>query len=171
VSARSEPDEVDPVVAIYQHALPQVHGYLLPRCGSASVAEDLTAETFMAAVAAQRRESPPVLTVAWLIGVARHKLVDHWRRVGREERGVAVAEAGCDRMDDPWPQHLDTEAAYAALSRLSVHQRAALTLRYLDGLPVAEVAAVLDRTVHGTETLLMRAKAALRRVYREGEDS
>jgi RNA polymerase sigma-70 factor (ECF subfamily) len=159
------------VVAIYRQALPQVHGYLLPRCGSTSVAEDLTAETFMAAVAAHRRDDPPALSVAWLIGVARHKLVDHWRRVGREERGVAVAGAGCDRVDDPWPQHLDTEAAHAALSRLSPHQRAALTLRYLDGLPVAEVAAVLDRSVHATETLLMRAKAALRRVYREAEDS
>jgi RNA polymerase sigma-70 factor (ECF subfamily) len=171
VGARDEHDEVDPVVAIYRHALPQVHGYLLPRCGSASVAEDLTAETFMAAVAANRRDNPPVLTVAWLIGVARHKLVDHWRRVGREERRVAVAEAGCDGVDDPWQHHLDTEAAYAALSRLSAHHRAALTLRYLDGLPVAEVAAVLDRSVHATETLLVRAKAALRRVYREGKGS
>lgn len=158
-------------MAIYRRALPQVHGYLLPRCGSASVAEDLTAETFMAAVTANRRENPPVLTVAWLIGVARHKLVDHWRRVGREERGVAVAEGGCDGVDDPWPSHLDTDAAYAALAQLSAHHRAALALRYLDGLPVAEVAAMLGRSVHATETLLMRAKAALRRVYREGEGS
>lgn len=158
-------------MAIYRRALPQVHGYLLPRCGSASVAEDLTAETFMAAVTANRRENPPVLTVAWLIGVARHKLVDHWRRVGREERVVAVAEGGCDGVDDPWPSHLDTDAAYAALAQLSAHHRAALALRYLDGLPVAEVAAMLGRSVHATETLLMRAKAALRRVYREGEGS
>jgi RNA polymerase sigma-70 factor (ECF subfamily) len=171
VSAREEPDEVDPVVAIYRRALPQVHGYLLPRCGSAAVAEDLTAETFVAAVAANGREDPPVLTVAWLIGVARHKLVDHWRRVGREERGVAAAEVGCEGVDDPWPHHLDAEAAYAALAQVSAHHRAALTLRYLDGLPVAEVAAVLGRSVHATETLLMRAKAALRRVYREGAGS
>ncbi|HEX4539650.1 MAG TPA: sigma-70 family RNA polymerase sigma factor [Acidimicrobiales bacterium] len=169
MSARDEPGEVDAVVAIYRHALPQVHGYLLPRCGSVSVAEDLTAETFEAAVAANRRENPPVLTVAWLIGVARHKLVDHWRRVGREERGVAIAEVGCDGVDDPWQHHFDTEAAYAALAQLSAHHRAVLTLRYLDGLPVAEVAAVVDRSVHATETLLMRAKAALRRVYREEE--
>ena len=41
-----------PVAAVYRRALPQVYGYLLPRCGNAVVAEDLTAETFMAAVAA-----------------------------------------------------------------------------------------------------------------------
>jgi catechol 2,3-dioxygenase-like lactoylglutathione lyase family enzyme len=46
-------------------------------------------------------------------------------------------------------------------------QRAALTLRYLDGLPVAEVAACVGRSVHATETLLARARAALRRIYRD----
>ena len=171
MSGRHEPTPDDPVVAIYRRALPQVYGYLLPRCGSAAVAEDLSAETFMAAVAANSREDPPELSVAWLIGVARHKLVDHWRRVGREARGFAVSGAGDDGVDDPWADHLDAQAAYAALARLSPYQRAALTLRYLDGLPVGEVASFLGRSVHATETLLVRAKAALRRVYQEGEGS
>jgi hypothetical protein len=38
-------------MAMYRRALPHVYGYLLPRGGSVAVAEDLTAETFMAAVA------------------------------------------------------------------------------------------------------------------------
>ena len=53
--------------------------------------------------------------------------------------------------------------------QLSGPQRAALTLRHLDGLSVPEVARHLDRSVHATETLLVRARAALRRVYQEGE--
>jgi RNA polymerase sigma-70 factor (ECF subfamily) len=162
-----EPVGGDPLVAIYPVALPQVYGYLLPRCGSVVVAEDLTAETFMAAVAAIRKESPPEVTVAWLVGVARHKLVDHWRKIAREQRQLADAEHDTETVDDPWGAWLDIEAAHAALSRLSGHHRIALTLRYLDGLPVAEVAAHLDRSVHATETLLVRARAALRRVYRE----
>ena len=52
---------------------------------------------------------------------------------------------------------------------LGAHHRAALTLRYLDGLPVPEVARHLDRTVHATEALLVRARAAFRRIY-EGEE-
>jgi RNA polymerase sigma-70 factor (ECF subfamily) len=56
-----------------------------------------------------------------------------------------------------------------ALLQLSGPQRTALTLRYLDGLSVPEVAQHLDRSVHATETLLVRARAALRRVYEEGE--
>ena len=47
-----EPSGINPVVAIYWRALPQVYGYLLLRCQDASVAEDLTAETFLAAAAA-----------------------------------------------------------------------------------------------------------------------
>ena len=62
------------LTALYHRALPLVYGYLLPRCGSAALAEDLTADTFMAAVAAARRDHPPDLTVAWLVGVARRKL-------------------------------------------------------------------------------------------------
>ena len=48
------------------------------------------------------------------------------------------------------------------LARLTPHHRMALTLRYLDGLPVEQVATHLERSVHATESLLMRAKAAYR---------
>lgn len=55
--------------------------------------------------------------------------------------------------------------AHQVLATLGPHHRAALTLRYLDGLPVREVAAQLQRTVHGTETLLVRARTAFRAAY------
>jgi RNA polymerase sigma-70 factor, ECF subfamily len=159
----------DPVAAIYRRALPYVYGYLLPRCGSVSLAEDLTADTFVAAVAAARRPDAPEMSVAWLVGVARHKLADHWRRNVSEQRTVAAAgrQAEARAQDDPWDEWLDTDAAYAALRCLPVHQRAALTLRYLDGLPVADVASHLGRSVRATETLLVRARVALRRVYQD----
>jgi RNA polymerase sigma-70 factor (ECF subfamily) len=157
------------VAAIYPTALPQVYGYLLPRCGSVTLAEDLTAETFVAALAASRRRPAPPVSVAWLIGIARHKLVDHWRRAAREQRGLEAVQRAEPAGDDPWTEVLDAQAAHAALGRLPTPQRSALVLRYLDGLSVPEVAEHLERTVHGTETLLVRARAALRRIYREGE--
>ena len=93
-----------------------MYGYLLPRCGSVADAEDLTAETFMAPVAALKRPDPPSVSVAWLIGIARHKLVDHWRRSERERRGLAAV--GPNQPVDPWEEPLDTSAAYSALARL-----------------------------------------------------
>src|SRR3569833_849607 len=163
------PAPSDPVLAIYRAAKPHVYGYLLPRCGSAALAEDLTSETFLAAVNASRQGRLPELSTAWLVGVARHKLADHWRSLEREQRSLAAAETSAADVDDPWDEWLDTEAAYAALAHLPIPQRAALTLRYLDGLSVADVAEHLGRTLHGTETLLARSRAALRRLYREEE--
>lgn len=152
--------------ALYDRALPEVYGYLVHRCGSVAVAEDLTSETFMAAVAAVQHGTVPSLTVAWLIGVARHKLVDHWRRQAREEAKLALA-SDADTIDD-WDQQLDAIHARDVLASLGPHHRIALTLRYLDGLPVPEVATLVDRTVHATEALLVRARVAFRRAY--GED-
>jgi len=155
------------VVAMYRTAVPRVYGYLLPRCGNASLAEDLTAETFLAALDAAQRGTLPEVSVGWFIGVARHKLVDHWRRLEREQRTLAAADDLTPEVVDPWDEFFDDEAAHAALAQLPVAQRAALTLRYLDGLPVASVAEHLGRSLHATETLLVRSRSALRRQYDE----
>ena len=59
--------------------------------------------------------------------------------------------------------------AHEVMAQLGAHHQAALTLRYLDGLSVPEVAESLGRTVHATEALLVRARIAFRRAY-EGSD-
>jgi RNA polymerase sigma-70 factor, ECF subfamily len=153
------------LLELYDEALPQVYGYLLSRCGQRALAEDLTAETFLAAVKA---DGP--LSVGWLIGVARHKLADHWRRQAREERGLS--RVGTEAEPEPrWEDCvLDAVTARAVLDRLGPHHRLALTLRYLDGLPVPEVARLLDRSLHATEALLVRARTAFRRAYDQGVD-
>jgi len=156
------------LLELYDEALPHVYGYLLSRCGDVTLAEDLTAECFLAAVAAVRKPQAPPLSVPWLIGVARHKLVDHWRGQEREQRGLTRAydRAGDDgATHDPWEERLDLLRAREVLDRLGPHHRAVLTLRYLDGLSVGAVAERLGRTLHATEALLVRARAAFRRSY------
>ena len=153
------------LLRLYDDALPHVYGYLLSRCGGVALAEDLTAETFLAAVDAVRRPNPVTLSAAWLIGVARHKLVDHWRHKARDERDLQAVAAEQGDVADPWDRALDALTVRGVLDRLGAHHRAALTLRYLDGLPVPEVAVLLERTVHATEALLVRARSAFRRAY------
>jgi len=154
------------LLSLYDRALPEVYGYLLARCGQRALAEDLTAETFLAAVRAEADEGGPT-TVPWLIGTARHKLVDHWRRRDREERGLRLIDG--QGTEDPWDAELDALRAAEVLDRLSSGHRAALTLRYLDDLPVPQVAALLGRTLHATEALLVRARTAFRRTYESTE--
>ena len=152
---------------LYDEALPHVYGYLLSRCGRKALAEDLTSETFLAAVDAVRRDDVRTLSVPWIVGVARHKLVDHWRRLGRDERSLRAVADDAPSLDDPWDAQLDLVRAHQTLERLGAHHRAALTLRYIDDLPVSQVAELLERTVHATEALLVRARAAFRHAYGE----
>ena len=161
-------DQGAALLAMYDRALPQVFGYLRSRAGREAVAEDLTAETFLAAVQAIQRDAIPNLTVAWLIGVARHKLVDHWRRQAREERGLRLLPDEDNDVDDV-ADRFERTRAREVLEELGAHHCAALTLRYLDGLSVPEVAHHLDRTVHATEALLVRARNAFRVAYARGD--
>lgn len=153
------------LLAVYDSALPDVYGYLLARGGRSGLAEELTSETFLAAVDAIDRKHAPPPSTAWLIGIARHKLVDHWRREARQERYLRALAAEEPEHEDPWDVELDAVTAQATLQQLAPQHRTVLTLRYLDDLPVADVAELLDRTVHATEALLVRAKAAFRRAY------
>ena len=163
------PDPGSGLLALYDRALPQVYGYLVTRCGRPSVAEDLTAEVFLAAVDAVRREPPVDISVPWLIGVARHKLADHWRRQARDDRHLGAVADTAPAAVDPWDAELNAVRARGTLDRLAPHHRGALILRYVDDLPVPEVANLLNRTIHSTEGLLVRARAAFRRAYAEEE--
>ncbi len=157
-------------LALYDDALPHIYGYLLSRCGGhVAVAQDLTTQTFLAAVQAVRNDRQRRLSTAWLMTVARNKLVDHWRRLAREERGLRTVAADQASFHDPWDAELDHLRAQAVLARLSAHHRMVLTLRYLDDLPVPQVADLIGRTLHATEALLVRARAAFRRAYTEVE--
>ncbi len=153
----------------YDGALPQVYGYFSMRCGPQALVEDLTAETFLAAASAfTSRESP--LSLPWVIGIARHKLVDHWRRQARDEQRLNLLAEDPPAPADPWDAELDAVRIRQTLESLSAHHRAALTLRYLDDLSVPVVATHLSRTVHATEALLVRAKGAFRRAYLQQEE-
>jgi RNA polymerase sigma-70 factor (ECF subfamily) len=163
-------EEAEKLLALYDRALPQVYGYLVDRCGDVATAEDLTSETFLVAVAAAKRPGVGEVSIPWLMGVARHKLIDHWRRRSREERLLAaVADDTELEHEEQFDVHLDRLRATEVLACLGWHHRAALTLRYVDGLPVPQVADLLGRTVHATEALLVRARVAFRRVYERGE--
>ena len=156
----------------YEDALPKVYGYFFCRCGGdRSTVEDLTQETFVAGVRELRRGVPVSAPTAWIMGIARHKLVDHYRRREREERKLA-AIGGAAEVDDmlEWGSLEDRQRAIEALAEVAASQRAALVLHYLDGFPVAEGAEMLGKSEHATESLLARGRESFKRAYREAND-
>jgi RNA polymerase sigma-70 factor (ECF subfamily) len=159
------------LLALYDEALPVVYGYFVRRCGDRATAEDLTSETFLAAMDAARKSDPPPVSIPWLLGVARHKLADHYRR-GQHRLAEPVADLPepADTADD-WDAELDRMVAEAVLARLAEPHRTVLVLRYMDDCSVGECAELIGRTVHATEALLVRARRAFKQRYPEGGTS
>ena len=151
----------------YDEALPRVFGYFLQRTGGSHVvSEDLTQETFVAAVRELRRGRRPDEPLPWIFGIARHKLLDHYRRserskrlqrsVERQQEELAVDAAGAVR-----------ERVLTALQAVPASQRAVLILHYLDGLSMREAARLLGKSEKAVESLLARGRESLKRAYLE----
>lgn len=162
------------VAAWFDDALPRIFGYFLPRVGGRiAVAEDLTQETILAAVRSGHGPSRPDAVMPWLFGIARHKLMDHYRREDRDRRHFG-RRVDPDEIDTgpapPLPDlYLDAlhirDAVIATLDLLPPRQRSALVARYLDGCDVPATAEQLGVSVHAAESLLARARTSFRHHY------
>jgi len=157
--------------AFYDRALPRVYGYLVSRChGDTALAEDLTQVAFTDAIRRRDTYDGRSEATTWLIGIARHKLLDHLRSEARDEQRrihLTVREITVDGGSRPWQEIDDRALLTAALGRLTAMQQAVLILHYADGLPVREVARELKRSESATESLLGRARVALREAWQE----
>jgi RNA polymerase sigma-70 factor (ECF subfamily) len=121
----------------------RLRGYLKRRLtGLPDEVEDLVQETLLA-LHLQRGTYDPALPVsAWAVAIARHKLVDLWRRRGRRDN----LHDAIDDVDEQWlVAESDDSGARRDLETLFQNlpqaQRQAIQLTKLEGLSVAEAAA------------------------------
>jgi RNA polymerase sigma-70 factor (ECF subfamily) len=145
-------DEPEAFGELYDRHSRAIFGHLLRRTGSAEVAADLTAEVFAAALVARTRFVPgPAPVIAWLLGIANHKLVDARRRQDAETR--ARRRLGMERREFSDEQLERAEALVdlerssrhgelrAALADLDEDQRAAVLARVADEADYSDLAA------------------------------
>jgi RNA polymerase sigma-70 factor (ECF subfamily) len=155
--------------AWYRRTLPRVYSYLVSRSGrDVALAEELTQQTFIAAIDQRSRYDGRSDTVTWLCGIARHKLADHFRAIERDERRQMRMEVREIQVaQGPRPEiGVDERTAIAeTLRSLPANQRAVLVFVALDDLPVAEAARLLGKSRGATESLLSRARESFRRAY------
>ena len=155
----------------YERSLPTVYRYLFHRCGrNAALAEELTQQAFVEAVRGHGRFRGDADATTWVVGIARHKLVDHFRRSERDSRRLAALgamESGPGRAESSPPTMPDDiDDALAVLPAL---QRAALVLHYMDRLSVREVARLIGKSEAATASLLARGRDGFREAYPEAD--
>lgn len=160
------------VTVLYQRYARNVLHYVQRSIPLKEDADDLVSEVFMAML------DRPVWVewnegaqLAWLLRVARNKVVDHLRQVARRplvELDEAL-EAFCAE-EHHTPEQIalrneDRVQLRAHLSRLSVLQQEILHLRFADGLQTKEIARILHRSDNVVRVLLSRSLHSLRSIY------
>jgi RNA polymerase sigma-70 factor (ECF subfamily) len=148
---------------LYEREVATVHGFLVARCGSRTLAEDLTAEVFINAATRFSEGRGHEVSTGWLITAARRRLIDHWRRNDTQRRGLDVLR----RERAPIGETEEDGRVLSALDSLAPRQRAALVLRYLDDHSVSEVADALEVDYRAAESLLARGRRSFERAYEE----
>lgn len=114
--------------------------------------DDLVQEVYLSLVRAARTGALTEVGLGWLMTSVRHRYFDRVRSEARDDR----------RLQLVWSQPVAAAEEPADLSGLPERERVALVLRYLDDLPVAEVASLMELSVHATESLLARARRRAR---------
>jgi RNA polymerase sigma-70 factor (ECF subfamily) len=181
-AASSAPDAFASVFATerafdawYERVLARVYGYVFVRAGrDTALAEDLTQQSFIEAVQAHDRYDGRADPLSWVVGIARHKLADHFRPLDAEERQrlrlyERLAPAPTTTVE---AEVAEREAIASALATLPAMQRAVLAFAAFDGLTCRQIGDLVGLNEGAVESLLHRARVSFRRAYgiSEGRD-
>jgi RNA polymerase sigma-70 factor (ECF subfamily) len=156
----------------YDGALPRVYAYLFPRCGgNRTMAEELTQATFEEAIRSRATFDGRADEITWIVSIAKNKLVDHYRRLARDERRHLTLVEGWRRTTGDVADAVTTNTQVRdILAQLPALQRAALALHYLDGMSSAEIAYALGKSEGAVESLLSRGRTRFRELVGTGEE-
>jgi RNA polymerase sigma-70 factor (ECF subfamily) len=158
--------------AWYDATVPRVYGYLFNRCGGdKALAEELTQEAFEEAIRARANFDGRADEITWIVAIARHKLIDHYRRLARDERRYLKLLTRTALSTEDISEPVETKRdVLDALAQLPAMQRAVLALHYLDGMSIAEIGRVLGKSEAAVESLMDRGRKRFRELLHAEED-
>ncbi|MCA9919439.1 MAG: RNA polymerase sigma factor [Anaerolineales bacterium] len=143
---------------LYERHVTRVYRYLLVRVGNVADAEDLTSQTFLVAMEnldKYRGERP---FLAWLFGIARHKVADKYRK----QKPEAMLEDAGDLVDTQEApdiivsQKLQIEAVAQKLQTLAPDRAEVISLRLFGQLDIPEIARLMQKQEPAVRMLLHR---------------
>ncbi|MFZ5808120.1 MAG: RNA polymerase sigma factor [Chloroflexota bacterium] len=164
ILAQSAVTSPEAFAELYRLYLPQVYRYHLARSGDQSTAQDLTAQTFIAALEGLPGFRGQGSFIAWLMGIARRKLALHYRSL-RRHLPLEQADSLPDPADPPdvrVDSRLNLRQLSDALQRLSPDRAEAIRLCVIAELSSAEAALVLGKSQAAVKMLVLRGLRDLR---------
>jgi len=158
---------------LYDHYQGSVYRFLFYRTRSSTLAEDLTSETFFRALRnMQNFRWQGKDFGAWLMTIARNLATDHFK-AGRTRLEMATEDMGLHDDATEGPEtavlaSLTNELLLKALTELPSEQKDCLIMRFLQGMSIAETAAVLGRSEGAVKQLQLRGVRNLAKLMPEG---
>ena len=146
---------------MYKRHVGDVYRYALAVMRNPADAEDVTQTTFLNAYRSfVEKGNRPEKPQNWLIAIAHNVCRQRFRQSARRPSEVAFDDDIADTLaDDQMPSGEDIRRA---LGHLAFNQRAAIVMRELEGRSYSEIAEILELSTSAVETLIFRARRALR---------
>jgi RNA polymerase sigma factor (sigma-70 family) len=146
---------------VYRRHVRDVYAFSLGLLGNPDDAEDVTQTPFMNASRATARGDRVESPRAWLLAIAHNVCRQRFRTASRRPQEVELDAETAEAFvpDDATP---DADEIRNAMSQLTFNHRTILVLREIEGLSYAEIATTMDLSESAVETLLFRARRALR---------
>jgi RNA polymerase sigma-70 factor, ECF subfamily len=152
---------------LYRRHIDRVYRYLMARTGNVQDAQDLTSQTFMAALEGISNYRGDASFAAWVLGIAQRKTADHYRR--HYAQGVPIALEDVEQLAQASPtpdelvsHQLQTERMLLAVRALAPERAEAITLHTFAELSVTEVAQVMNKSEAAVRMLIHRSLNDLR---------
>ncbi len=166
---RAKAYDVDALAEIYDHYEARIYSYIYHRVGNQAVAQDLTSQVFLRVLEAiQHDRTWDSSFSGWLYRIAHNLVIDYYRRRGRATQvsfeHLPTLSAHAEGPEDAAERALVAERLRLAINRLTDEQAQVVTLRFLEGMSITEVAAVAGKTEGAIKALQYRAVSSLRRI-------
>ena len=149
---------------LYRRYLQRIYAYHLMRTGNVADAQDLTSQTFLAALEGISSFRYQGSFAAWLLGIAHHKIADHYRH----NPEMVELEAAVDtpspqpKLEEVVERGLRLEQVSQALDNLLPERAEALALRIFGQLSATDTGKVMKKSAGAVRTLVYRALQDLR---------
>jgi RNA polymerase sigma-70 factor (ECF subfamily) len=162
--ARQSISNVDAFAELYRRHMTRVYRYHIAHVGNVKDAEDLTSQTFMAALEGIRSFRGSGSFASWILGIASRKRLMFFRgnkpQVPLDE-AVHYPSPGLP-TDKAATQRLHLESVARALAQISPDRAEAITLTYFGGLSNLEAARILSKSEAAVKMLISRGLQDLR---------